>query len=240
MECNGFLLKISGNMVVANSSGKNHRWRPCYTHAFEVMVFRFSLRTVLVSTAFFSVWLAACGTSGVASWLIGSVLLLIGLAIHRLWQYGVAIACFVSLALLLNLVFPLLWEPAAIARAVAFSMPLTLPYLLREQTLPAWSIAMLGFMALLAVSTIHSHSDPRGPYYKAYLSVMPGMTVDEVRRAFRDTMGDSQPDGFLFEHTADSDVIWTTLDDNDGRYNAELIEIRLKDDRVVSKRYLPD
>lgn len=131
----------------------------------------------------------------------------------------------------------------------------TLPSYLRGQRIKTLGL-FLGFNA--AVLVLHFLVlNPVKPFTQFYHDIRPGMTLEQVKERFnqRFPIGGKfrPPQSNMFQVSADTTqdnqpylvdqpnhAISYQLDPTDGRYDAELLVVYLKEGNVVGTRYLPD
>ena len=81
---------------------------------------------------------------------------------------------------------------------------------------------------------------PRKPYTRFYRSLKVGMNVDQIEKLLVKNF----PDGGQFKRPVTGgyggDKIQFILDPDDGCYNAELIELKMGNGKLIAKDYLPD
>lgn len=101
-----------------------------------------------------------------------------------------------------------------------------------------WTV---GLYALALVALRLTPLSPVKPFRAFYQSLKPGMS----EAAVLDELAERFPDGGRFSRPAvyrppDTERLSFTLDRTDGRYNSEIVTLKLADGHVVSKDYLPD
>ncbi|HEX5443151.1 MAG TPA: hypothetical protein VFW87_04945 [Pirellulales bacterium] len=137
------------------------------------------------------------------------------------------------LTTLLDLGMPVIVSLRGVLGASAVGISYIAPLVYRSRW-RAWSAALAIYVCWLLFLS-RAPWDPRKPFWRAYDSIEFGMTPTEVEEQFRQQFGDRLPDR---RHAVNR--WWFYLDSNDGRYNAEFIEIIFIDGRVVDANYLPD
>lgn len=115
--------------------------------------------------------------------------------------------------------------------------------LLLPAVLPVWRkrIAQFGTLAYVAVLVLLPFASftPTKPFRQFYRAVQYGMTQDQMREELGRRFSRNGRFPCPVEHASDEGLSFQ-LDPNNGRYNAELVVVKVVDGRVVAKEYLPD
>jgi len=138
------------------------------------------------------------------------------------------------LAVGLDAGYALSWEPGFLLFA---SVPLLVALLAWRERVIQFSI--VAYVAVLIALPFLSLS-PVKPFRRFFAHVHPGMAETEVTAL----LAAEFPEGGRFprpvQSRTDDGDLWFQLDPNDGAYNAELVVVKMRDRRAVSKEYLPD
>lgn len=97
------------------------------------------------------------------------------------------------------------------------------------------AVALFGAFAAGIAHRYHSNDDLVKPFARAFAGIRSGMTPAEVDAVFR-----AQFPGRLPLKEGGGGSISYILDPDDGRYNSEIIYVKLTNGRVVAVEYLPD
>ncbi|MCX6996176.1 MAG: hypothetical protein NTV49_03610 [Kiritimatiellaeota bacterium] len=132
------------------------------------------------------------------------------------------------------------WSASWLFCAIFIVLGVALP---ASVLLPGRSRLPLGFGGLFVISILVMHYcdfSPVKPYRRFYEVVHTGMTESEVLVLLQRTF----PAGGHFRVPAitvsTSDHISFLLDPTDGRYNAEIVSLALREGKVTQKQYFPD
>lgn len=130
-------------------------------------------------------------------------------------------------------------HPTAVVLTLGLGGLVTLPIVLKGRRsvrrLMA-AIAIYGVFSAWIVTLKQVDWDARKPFLRAYQQIRPGMTQADVESLMhRQFAGKKQPVAHWRKGSGSY-----ILDPDDGRFNSEIIAIKMLDDRVVSADYLAD